>query len=78
VLANALIFIAQMAFGLLTLSLLLRFYMQWVRAPYRNPLTEFINALTDFMVRPARRIVPGLWGLDYPRCCWPGSCRCSN
>jgi len=66
VLANALIFIAQMAFGLLTLSLLLRFYMQWVRAPYRNPLTEFINALTDFMVRPARRIVPGLWGLDLP------------
>ena len=65
-LGNALIFVAQMAFGLLTLSLLLRFYMQWVRAPYRNPLTEFINALTDFMVRPARRIVPGLWGLDLP------------
>lgn len=65
-LVNALIFIAQMAFGLLTLSLLLRFYMQWVRAPYRNPLTEFVNALTDFMVRPARRIVPGLWGLDLP------------
>lgn len=65
-LGNALIFIAQMAFGLITLALLLRFYMQWVRAPYRNPLAEFVNALTDFMVRPARRIVPGLWGLDLP------------
>lgn len=65
-LGNALIFIAQVAFGLLTLSLLLRFYMQWVRAPYRNPLSEFVSALTDFMVRPARRIVPGLWGLDLP------------
>ncbi len=65
-LGNALIFIAQMAFGLITLALLLRFYMQWVRAPYRNPLTDFVNALTDFMVRPARRIVPGLWGLDLP------------
>ncbi len=65
-LANALIFIAQMAFGLLTLALLLRFYMQWVRAPYRNPLSEFVNALSDFMVRPARRFIPGLWGLDLP------------
>jgi YggT family protein len=65
-LGNALIFIAQVAFGLLTLALLLRFYMQWVRAPYRNPLSEFVSALTDFMVRPLRRIVPGLWGLDLP------------
>lgn len=65
-LANALIFIAQVAFGLLTLSLLLRFYLQWVRAPYRNPLADFVNALTDFMVRPARRFIPGLWGLDLP------------
>jgi len=66
VLGNALIFIAQVAFGLLTLALLLRFYMQWVRAPYRNPLSDFVNALTDFMVRPARRLIPGLWGLDLP------------
>ena len=65
-LANALIFVAQVAFGLLTLALLLRFYLQWVRAPYRNPLADFVNALTDFMVRPARRVVPGLWGLDLP------------
>ena len=65
-LGNALIFIAQVAFGLLTLTLLLRFYLQWVRAPYRNPLADFVNALTDFMVRPARRILPGLWGIDLP------------
>lgn len=65
-LGNALIFIAQVAFGLLTLTLLLRFYLQWVRAPYRNPLADFVNALTDFMVRPARRVLPGLWGLDLP------------
>ncbi len=65
-LGNALIFIAQVAFGLLTLTLLLRFYLQWVRAPYRNPLADFVNALTDFMVRPARRMLPGLWGIDLP------------
>ena len=65
-LGNALIFLAQVAFGLLTLALLLRFYLQWVRAPYRNPLADFVNALTDFMVRPARRMLPGLWGIDLP------------
>jgi YggT family protein len=62
--SNALIFLIQTAFGLFVVALLLRFYMQWARAPYRNPLSEFLQALTDFMVRPARRVVPGLWGLD--------------
>ncbi len=65
-LAEALIFLVQAAFGLLTVALLLRFYLQWVRAPYRNPLADFVNALTDFMVRPARRVIPGLWGIDLP------------
>ncbi|MGH8660452.1 MAG: YggT family protein [Burkholderiales bacterium] len=61
---NALIFLVNTAFGLFVVALLLRFYLQWVRAPYRNPLSQFLQALTDFMVRPARRLVPGLWGLD--------------
>jgi YggT family protein len=63
-LTNALIFLVETGFGLLIVALLLRFYLQWVRASYRNPLSEFVHALTDFMVRPARRVVPGLWGLD--------------
>jgi len=63
-LASALIFLTETAFGLLTLALLLRFYLQCVRASYRNPLSQFLNAITDFAVRPARRVIPGLWGLD--------------
>jgi YggT family protein len=63
-LANALVFLIRTVFGLFTIALLLRFYMQWARVAYRNPLSPFVNALTDFIVRPARRIVPGLWGLD--------------
>ncbi len=61
---NALLFLINTVFGLFVVALLLRFYLQWARAPYRNPLTQFLQALTDFMVRPARRVVPGLWGLD--------------
>jgi len=64
VVSQALIFLVQTAFGLFVVVLLLRFYLQWAQAPYRNPLSTFLQALTDFMVRPARRVVPGLWGLD--------------
>jgi YggT family protein len=63
-LSGALIFLIDTAFTLFTVALLLRFYIQWARAAYRNPLSEFLAALTDFMVRPARRVIPGLWGLD--------------
>ena len=63
-LSKTLIFLIQTTFGLFVVALLLRFYMQWARAPYRNPLSDFLHALTDFMVRPARRVIPGLWGLD--------------
>jgi YggT family protein len=62
--SGALTFLIETAFGLFIVALLLRFYLQWVRAPYRNPLSEFLQALTDFMVRPTRRLIPGLWGLD--------------
>ena len=61
---NALIFLVNTLFGLFVVALLLRFYLQWARAPYRNPLSQFLQALTDFMVRPARRLIPGLWGHD--------------
>lgn len=63
-LSNALIFLVNVVFGLFVVALLLRFYLQWARASYRNALSEFLQALTDFMVRPARRFIPGLWGLD--------------
>src|SRR2546428_4023698 len=59
--ANLLI---QTAFGFFVYALLLRFYMQWLRAPFRNPVGQFVSALTDWIVRPARRVVPGLFGLD--------------
>ena len=63
-LGDAAVFLIATAGGLFAIALLLRFYLQWARAGYRNPVSQFVNALTDFMVRPARRVIPGLWGLD--------------
>ena len=52
-------------FGLLTYAFLLRFAMQWLRAPFRNPLGQALVALTDWAVKPLRRVLPGFRGLDW-------------
>ena len=57
-------FLLDTAFGLLTYAFLLRFAMQWLRAPFRNPLGQAVVALTDWAVKPVRRVVPGYRGLD--------------
>ena len=61
---QALIFLLETFLGLFSLALLMRFYLQAVRAPARNPLSQFLAALTDYIVRPTRRVIPGLWGYD--------------
>ena len=63
-LGQAASFLVETIVGLFALALLLRFYLQLVRAPYRNPISQFLCALTDFIVVPARRVIPGLWGID--------------
>jgi YggT family protein len=49
---------------LLALAFLARFAMQWLRVSFRNPLGRFVLALTDWAVLPARKLIPGLFGLD--------------
>ena len=62
--AQTLIFLLTTVGDLFVLALLLRFVLQWLRAPARNQLSEFLAALTNFIVLPARRVIPGWWGLD--------------
>ena len=61
---QALLFLCDTAFALTVYPLLLRFWMQALRAPFRNPLGDTVLALTNWLVRPLRRIIPGLFGLD--------------
>ena len=65
-LAQLLYQILDWIFGFLTLALLARCFMQWARAPFRNPLGEFIFAVTDWAVKPARRVIPSAFGWDLP------------
>lgn len=48
----------------LSLAFLARFAMQWTRAPFQNPVGQFVLAVTDWAVLPLRKLVPGLFGLD--------------
>lgn len=43
--------------------LLLRAYMNWLGMPGRNPLAQFVYVITDWFVRPLRRVLPaaGRW-----------------
>jgi YggT family protein len=59
-------FVLQSVAGFFTFALLARFAMQWARAPFRNPIGQFVITVTDWMVKPARRVIPTAWGHDLP------------
>lgn len=52
--------------GFLVFLLLARFHFQWLRVSFRNQIGEFVIALTNWLVMPARRVIPGLAGFDLP------------
>lgn len=61
---QAAIFLLETLLGLFTLGVLLRFYLQLVAAPFHNPISQAVVALTNFAVRPVRRVIPSWRGLD--------------
>ncbi|MBX3674158.1 MAG: YggT family protein [Burkholderiales bacterium] len=63
-LTQALAFVIETIFNIFILTALVRFWMQALRAPARNPLAQFTMALTDFAVKPMRRLLPGFFKLD--------------
>ena len=61
---QAVLFLVSTIGGLYVSCFLIRFLLQWVRADFHNPLSQFILAVTTPLVRPARRVIPGWRGLD--------------
>ena len=62
---NALAYLIDVCFGLLTYTLLLRLVMQIMRAPFRNPLGQAVMALTDWIVKPLRKVLPFVLVADH-------------
>lgn len=61
---NAGTFLISTLFGLYILLVMLRFLLQLVRADFYNPISQFVVKATDPPLRPLRRHVPGLAGID--------------
>ena len=63
-LLDPLVFLIQTLFGLYIAVVLIRFLLQWVRADFYNPFSQFIVRITTPALRPLRKIIPGYGGLD--------------
>jgi len=57
-------FLIRNLFELFIYVVLLRFWMQALRAPFRNPIGQFVIALTDWAVAPLRRVIPAFRSYD--------------
>ena len=63
-LTEILIFIIYTLGSLYITLVLLRFLLQLVRADYYNPVSKAIVKLTNPLLLPLRKIIPGLFGWD--------------
>ncbi|MBC3299945.1 YggT family protein [Pseudomonas sp. SWRI18] len=61
---TAAVYVLQTLGSLYLLVVLLRFVLQLVRANFYNPLCQFIVKATQPLLKPLRRIIPSLFGLD--------------
>ena len=61
---GAAIFVIQTLGSLYLLIVLLRFILQLVRANFYNPLCQFTVKATQPLLKPLRRVIPSVFGLD--------------
>jgi YggT family protein len=57
-------YLLQTFLSLYLIAMLLRFLLQLVRADFYNPISQFLVKVTNPLVIPMRRVVPGFGGVD--------------
>ncbi len=57
-------FIITTLFELYITVVMVRFLMQWVRADFYNPISQFIVKVTNPVLVPLRKTIPGFAGID--------------
>ncbi len=62
--SNAGVYLVNLVFGLYIFAVLLRFVLQLVRADFYNPLCQAIVTVTNPPLRPMRRYIPAMGGID--------------
>lgn len=62
--ANAGVFLIDTIFGIYILAIMLRFFLQVVRADFYNALCQAIVTVTNPPLKPLRRIIPAVGKID--------------
>ena len=62
---QAIIFLLDAVVSFFCSLFLLRFMMQAMRVSFAGQLGNFVVALTNWAVKPLRRVIPGIGGLDW-------------
>ena len=62
--SGALIYLISTITDLYVTAILLRLLLQWVRADFYNPLSQFLVKATNPVLVPARRLIPSIGKLD--------------
>ena len=62
--SGALIYLISTLTDLYVTAILLRLLLQWVRADFYNPLSQFLIKITNPILVPTRRLVPSIGKLD--------------
>lgn len=60
----ALIYLIQTIFSLYLLVIYLRFFLQVTKASYYEPISQLTVKLTDYAVKPLRKVIPIYKGID--------------
>ena len=61
---NAATFLIETFFGIYILIVMLRLLLQWARADFYNPLSQFIVKATNPVLAPMHRAFPTIGGVD--------------
>jgi YggT family protein len=60
---EVLTYLLQTVLSILLMLVLLRLLLQQARADYRNPISQFVVKVTNPLLKPLQKVVPGLWGV---------------
>ena len=62
---NTAYYLINTLFDLYLMVVLLRIWLQWVRADFYNPFSQFVVKATNPPLMPLRRFIPGFFGIDF-------------
>lgn len=58
-------YIVETLGGLFLVFVILRFLLQLARADYYNPISQSVQKITNPLLIPIRRVIPGIFGIDF-------------